>query len=84
MPHEFVSDPTSTTNSITSNTSTMGSIQSSYVSQLTAHISRLTDYPNSQSKVAMQVSATIPADYASSLNVVYFPQLGEILLGRAT
>ncbi|KAI0662083.1 DNA mismatch repair protein MutS [Cubamyces menziesii] len=31
------------------------------------------------SKVAMQVSATIPADYASSLNVVYFPQLGFLV-----
>ncbi|KAH9889862.1 DNA mismatch repair protein MutS [Cubamyces lactineus] len=31
------------------------------------------------SKVAMQISATIPADYASSLNVVYFPQLGFLV-----
>ena len=31
-------------------------------------------YP--QSKVAEQLSDTIPPDYATSLNVVYFPQLG--------
>lgn len=29
-----------------------------------------------QSKVAEQLSETIPPDYATSLNVVYFPQLG--------
>ncbi|KAI0770485.1 DNA mismatch repair protein MutS [Fomes fomentarius] len=31
------------------------------------------------SKVAEQVSAMIPPDYASSLNVVYFPQLGFLI-----
>ncbi|KAI1793251.1 muts domain V-domain-containing protein [Ganoderma leucocontextum] len=31
------------------------------------------------SKVAVQMSATIPPDYASSLNVVYFPQLGFLI-----
>ncbi|KAI0643124.1 DNA mismatch repair protein MutS [Trametes meyenii] len=31
------------------------------------------------SKVATQISATIPPDYASSLNVVYFPQLGFLV-----
>ncbi|KAI0670991.1 DNA mismatch repair protein MutS [Trametes maxima] len=31
------------------------------------------------SKVAIQISATIPPDYASSLNVVYFPQLGFLV-----
>lgn len=30
-----------------------------------------------QSKVAQTISATVPPDYASSLNVVYFPQLGN-------
>ena len=30
-----------------------------------------------QSKVATQLSVTIPPDYTPSLNVVYFPQLGE-------
>ena len=33
-----------------------------------------------QSKVAEQVSATVPLDYTPSLNVVYFPQLGETFL----
>ncbi|PIL22345.1 hypothetical protein GSI_15033 [Ganoderma sinense ZZ0214-1] len=31
------------------------------------------------SKVATQVSTTIPPDYTSSLNVVYFPQLGFLI-----
>ncbi|KZT11913.1 uncharacterized protein LAESUDRAFT_670086 [Laetiporus sulphureus 93-53] len=31
------------------------------------------------SKVAQQISATVPPDYASSLNVVYFPQLGFLI-----
>ncbi|KAI0775544.1 DNA mismatch repair protein MutS [Trametes elegans] len=31
------------------------------------------------SKVALQVSATVPHDYACSLNVVYFPQLGFLV-----
>ncbi|KAH7919581.1 hypothetical protein BV22DRAFT_1108014 [Leucogyrophana mollusca] len=31
------------------------------------------------SKVAEQISQTIPADYAPSLNVVYFPQLGFLI-----
>ncbi|CDO75430.1 hypothetical protein BN946_scf184916.g14 [Trametes cinnabarina] len=31
------------------------------------------------SKIAIRVSATIPPDYASSLNVVYFPQLGFLV-----
>ncbi|KAL1950078.1 hypothetical protein VTO73DRAFT_5200 [Trametes versicolor] len=31
------------------------------------------------SKVATQISATVPLDYASSLNVVYFPQLGFLV-----
>ncbi|OSD07423.1 hypothetical protein PYCCODRAFT_1463684 [Trametes coccinea BRFM310] len=31
------------------------------------------------SKVATRVSATVPSDYASSLNVVYFPQLGFLV-----
>ncbi|KAM5533149.1 hypothetical protein V8D89_013197 [Ganoderma adspersum] len=31
------------------------------------------------SKVAIQVSETIPPDYVSSLNVVYFPQLGFLI-----
>ncbi|PAV17141.1 dna mismatch repair msh5 [Pyrrhoderma noxium] len=31
------------------------------------------------SRVAEQVSETVPADYASSLNVVYFPQLGFLI-----
>jgi DNA mismatch repair protein MSH5 len=30
-----------------------------------------------QSKVAEGISPTVPQDYATSLNVVYFPQLGE-------
>ena len=30
-----------------------------------------------QCKVAQQVSMTTPEDYAESLNVVYFPQLGN-------
>lgn len=29
-----------------------------------------------QSKVAEQISQTVPVEYAESLNVVYFPQLG--------
>ncbi|KAF9242539.1 muts domain V-domain-containing protein [Melanogaster broomeanus] len=31
------------------------------------------------SKVAEQISQTVPADYAESLNVVYFPQLGFLI-----
>ncbi|KIK91641.1 hypothetical protein PAXRUDRAFT_796689 [Paxillus rubicundulus Ve08.2h10] len=31
------------------------------------------------SKVAEQISHTVPADYAESLNVVYFPQLGFLI-----
>ncbi|KAI0917200.1 hypothetical protein AcW1_007543 [Taiwanofungus camphoratus] len=31
------------------------------------------------SKVAQTISATVPPDYASSLNVVYFPQLGFLI-----
>ncbi|KAH7885327.1 DNA mismatch repair protein MutS [Phlebopus sp. FC_14] len=31
------------------------------------------------SKVAEQISRTVPADYATSLNVVYFPQLGFLI-----
>ncbi|CCM03560.1 uncharacterized protein FIBRA_05696 [Fibroporia radiculosa] len=31
------------------------------------------------SKVAQQISVTVPPDYASSLNVVYFPQLGFLV-----
>ncbi|KAI9058149.1 hypothetical protein FKP32DRAFT_1582301 [Trametes sanguinea] len=31
------------------------------------------------SKVATRVSATVPSDYVSSLNVVYFPQLGFLV-----
>ncbi|KAI0632052.1 DNA mismatch repair protein MutS [Trametes polyzona] len=31
------------------------------------------------SKVATQISGTIPSDYTSSLNVVYFPQLGFLV-----
>ncbi|PCH37347.1 hypothetical protein WOLCODRAFT_167438 [Wolfiporia cocos MD-104 SS10] len=31
------------------------------------------------SKVAQQISATVPPDYATSLNVVYFPQLGFLI-----
>ena len=31
-------------------------------------------------KVAEQVSATVPLNYTPSLNVVYFPQLGETFL----
>ncbi|KAH9841446.1 DNA mismatch repair protein MutS [Rhodofomes roseus] len=31
------------------------------------------------SRVAQQISETIPPDYASSLNVVYFPQLGFLI-----
>lgn len=29
-----------------------------------------------QSKVAEQICQTVPSDYATSLNIVYFPQLG--------
>lgn len=29
-----------------------------------------------QSKVAQQISTTVPRDFAVALNVVYFPQLG--------
>lgn len=32
-----------------------------------------------QSKVAEQISQTVPIDYAESLNVVYFPQLGSYI-----
>lgn len=31
------------------------------------------------SKVAEQISSTVPLDYASTLNVVYFPQLGFLI-----
>lgn len=30
-----------------------------------------------QSKVAVQLSQSVPADFADALNVVYFPQLGK-------
>ncbi|TFY80471.1 hypothetical protein EWM64_g3537 [Hericium alpestre] len=32
------------------------------------------------SKVAEEIAESVPADYAMSLNVVYFPQLGNIIL----
>lgn len=32
-----------------------------------------------QSKVAEQISLTVPQNYASTVNVVYFPQLGMYL-----
>lgn len=32
-----------------------------------------------QSKVAEDISETVSPDYASSLNVVYFPQLGYLI-----
>ena len=35
-----------------------------------------------QSKVAEQLSETVPPDYATSLNVVYFPQLGTMPILR--
>lgn len=31
------------------------------------------------SKVAQQISQSVPAEYATSLNVVYFPQLGFLI-----
>ena len=31
-----------------------------------------------QSKVAQQMSQNVPPDYAPSLNIVYFPQLGNV------
>lgn len=33
-----------------------------------------------KSKVARDISETIPTNYVTSLNVVYFPQLGEIVI----
>lgn len=58
---------------------TMASTVFWYVKCIHYHLNNC-NHEGLQSHVATQISETVPADYATSLNVVYFPQLGWFLL----
>lgn len=55
-------------------------IDSVLVSSFVLFLMSIVFFYSEQSKVAEQISTTVPSDYATSLNVVYFPQLGEFRL----